>query len=181
MHEHPQTRCAPTCAHPAVRLRPLVRDDLAAWFALLAQPAVHGPTSWNVGRAEDLIGHVLGNESDAADAPRRWAVLARDGGTLLGTVGLHSVSMADRRAEIGYELAPEARGAGIATAVCRGVTDWALGPAGLVRVQATVRVGNDRSQRVLERSGYQREGLLRSYRHVRGIPDDFWIWARIGP
>ena len=30
-----------------------------------------------------------------------------------------------------------------------------------------------------ERRGFEREGLLRNYRPVRGIPADFWIYARL--
>ena len=33
--------------------------------------------------------------------------------------------------------------------------------------------------RVLERCRFQREGLLRRYRLVRGAPGDFWIYARL--
>ncbi|MEO2219574.1 GNAT family protein [Chromobacterium vaccinii] len=57
-----------------------------------------------------------------------------------------------------------------------------MGPShiGLARIQATVLPENTRSIRVLERVGFQREGLLRSYRMVRGPSRDFWMYSHIG-
>jgi ribosomal-protein-alanine N-acetyltransferase len=40
---------------------------------------------------------------------------------------------------------------------------------------------NERSAKVLARCGFEREGLLRSYRMVRGVPGDFWIYSYIVP
>jgi ribosomal-protein-alanine N-acetyltransferase len=59
------------------------------------------------------------------------------------------------------------------------LTEWALTHAGLLRVQATVLTTNTRSVRVLERCGFDREGLLRRYRLVRGAPGDFWMYSRL--
>jgi hypothetical protein len=40
---------------------------------------------------------------------------------------------------------------------------------------------SERSARVLARCGFEREGLLRSYRMVRGVPGDFWIYWHVVP
>jgi ribosomal-protein-alanine N-acetyltransferase len=63
--------------------------------------------------------------------------------------------------------------------VCRVLTEWAHHGAGVVRVQATTLDSNVRSAQVLERCGYQREGLLRSFRMVRGAPGDFFMYSHI--
>jgi ribosomal-protein-alanine N-acetyltransferase len=44
-------------------------------------------------------------------------------------------------------------------------------------VHAFVRVDNMRSQRLLEHSGFVREGCLRSYRVCRGQPHDFYVYG----
>ena len=44
---------------------------------------------------------------------------------------------------------------------------------------ATALESNERSARVLERCGYQREGLLRSYRLVRGQPGNFFMYSHL--
>ncbi|WP_201282273.1 GNAT family N-acetyltransferase [Chromobacterium phragmitis] len=53
-------------------------------------------------------------------------------------------------------------GSGIATAACACLLQWGHCHIGLARIQATVLPENARSIRVLERVGFQREGLLRS-------------------
>jgi [ribosomal protein S5]-alanine N-acetyltransferase len=66
--------------------------------------------------------------------------------------------------EVGYVLAPDARGRGVATRALRLVVVWAFADLRLVRVQAFASPQNDRSIAVLERLGFSREGLMRSYR-----------------
>ena len=105
----------------------------------------------------------------------RFAIVAERRAALAGTIGLHSISSADRRGEIACDLAPPYWGRGIATAVTR----WSFATLALQRVQATVLATNMRSERVLERCGFACEGLLRGYRRVRGRPGDFKMFARL--
>ena len=48
-------------------------------------------------------------------------------------------------------------------------------------VHAYVMVGNTRSERVLERAHFTREGCLRSFRVSRGQPRDFWLYSILRP
>lgn len=98
---------------------------------------------------------------------------------LIGTVGLNGVDLWHGRGELAYDLDPRWQGQGLATHAARAVLDWAHGTCGLVRIQATVLDSNARSIALLERLGMQREGRLRAYRHVRGQPRDFWMYAHI--
>jgi len=66
--------------------------------------------------------------------------------------------------EIGYLLNPPARGSGTMTRAVRLMVAWAFAELDLVRVQAFVSPDNAPSMRLLERLGFAREGLLRSYR-----------------
>lgn len=169
----------PETNYPLVRLRELRRDDAPAWYAYLSQPEVVEHTSWNLRTIADLDPLFDELESGLPNAPRRFAIVARDGGEIVGHVGLPIVSAVHRNAEIAYDLAPTAWGRGIAPAVCTAVTDWAFATLGCVRVQATVLESNARSVRVLERCGFAREGFLRSYRLVRGVPGDYWMYAQV--
>jgi RimJ/RimL family protein N-acetyltransferase len=64
-------------------------------------------------------------------------------------------------AEIGYIFFPPGRGQGYATRAVRLVAGWAFG-IGVGRLQARTSLGNVASERVLERMGFQREGVARS-------------------
>jgi RimJ/RimL family protein N-acetyltransferase len=65
-------------------------------------------------------------------------------------------------AEIGYILFPEGRGRGYATRTVRLVAGWVFDVVGVGRLQARTSLGNVASERVLERSGFTREGVARS-------------------
>jgi [ribosomal protein S5]-alanine N-acetyltransferase len=169
----------PDFAHPLAMLRELRADDLERWFAILSQPIVYEHTSWNVSTPADLRHYVDGQAAPTPSSAVRFAIVRRDGGELIGSAGFHTVSSQNRTAELAYDLAPEVWGQGIARAACESLTRWAFEPMGLLRVQATTLISNTRSQRVLDACGFEREGLLRRYRMVRGRPGDFWMYARL--
>jgi RimJ/RimL family protein N-acetyltransferase len=66
--------------------------------------------------------------------------------------------------EVGYVLAPAARGRGTMARALRLVVAWGFAELRLVRIQAFASPDNARSIALLERVGFAREGLLRSYR-----------------
>ncbi len=169
----------PRCAFEGITLRQLERADVAEWYAYLSVPAVSEYTSWDVSGPEALERLVSQYDSPGPHSAVRFAIVDESRACLAGTIGLHSMSMADRRAELAYDLAPRYWGRGIATAACSAITAWAYGTLGLVRVQATVLENNIRSERVLRRCAFAYEGLLRAYRLVRGVPGNFKIYARL--
>ena len=67
----------------------------------------------------------------------------------------------------------------LASAACDAATRWGFAVRGWQRIQATTLVANTASQRVLVKCGYQREGLLRNFRRVRGQPADYWMFATV--
>lgn len=169
----------PVSAHDMVSLRPIVEADLPVWFAYLSQPSLVEHTSWNLSGSADLAPYVWAPENITDSSLLRLAISLRSTGALVGTVGFHTVSPQNRSAEIAYDLSPEIRGQGIATAMCRQLVDWAHAEVGLLRVQATALESNLRSTAVLERCGFAKEGLLRSFRLVRGVPGNFWMYSHV--
>jgi RimJ/RimL family protein N-acetyltransferase len=80
---------------------------------------------------------------------------------------------ADRRGSVGYWVLPEARGKGLATRAVRLVCRWALRDVGLGRLGLLTEPTNLHSLRVGERSGFHREGVLRSYAEIDGRRVDY--------
>ena len=73
------------------------------------------------------------------------------------------------RAEIGYALGSKYWGKGIVTSVVKMVVSTIFGEwPNLERLEALVEVENLASQRVLEKSGFQKEGVLRKYEFFKG-------------
>ena len=92
-------------------------------------------------------------------------------GDVLGGASLHHFDPLRDTVEVGYWLFVVARGRGVATRVVRAVVDDAFAQ-GIVRVEAHVRIGNAASERVLERLGFEREGIRRRFlRHESGRVD----------
>jgi ribosomal-protein-alanine N-acetyltransferase len=83
-------------------------------------------------------------------------------GELLGGASLHHFDPLRDVVEVGYWLFVAARGRGIATRSVQLMTEHALAN-GIWRVEAHVRIGNTASERVLERLGFEREGVKRKY------------------
>jgi RimJ/RimL family protein N-acetyltransferase len=83
-------------------------------------------------------------------------------GELLGGASLHHFDPLRDVVEVGYWLFVTARGRGVATRSVQRMTEHALAN-GIWRVEAHVRIGNTASERVLERLGFEREGVKRKY------------------
>jgi RimJ/RimL family protein N-acetyltransferase len=100
-------------------------------------------------------------------------------GTLLGLALAPRIEAEARTVELGYLVAPEARGRGVATEALRLLTDWAFRELAAERIELRIAAENTASQRVAERCGYVREGVLRSTYFKNGIRQDTEIWSRL--
>ena len=99
-------------------------------------------------------------------------------GEFLGLALVPSIDRESGEAELGYMVVPSARGRGVATAILRELTAWAL-REGVQRCELIISGGNVASERVAERAGYVREGYLRSVYLKQGKRDDVTVWSRL--
>jgi ribosomal-protein-alanine N-acetyltransferase len=81
----------------------------------------------------------------------------------LGEAGILSHSTTHNRVMIGYHLLPEYWGMGYATEIVRGLVLDAFTSKKCHRIEALVMQGNSASMRVLEKAGFNFEGILRDY------------------
>jgi len=84
----------------------------------------------------------------------------RSGSAIVGAIGIHGLDWAHRSAQMGYWLAPEARGRGIVTRAAAALTTHAFAHLDLHRLEIRCVVENERSRAVAERLGYVHEGTL---------------------
>lgn len=84
-----------------------------------------------------------------------------DGGAIVGVIGFHRVDWGNRSASVGYWLAEAAQGRGMVTDATRALVGYAFEVWKLNRLEIRAGTENHRSQRVPERLGFVREGVLR--------------------
>ena len=89
-----------------------------------------------------------------------FAIETSKGGAFLGFIALVRYDDEGRETEIGYIVAPSARGRGVARRALELLTGWCLGPLGLERVELRIDVSNEASARLAERCGFVREGCF---------------------
>jgi ribosomal-protein-alanine N-acetyltransferase len=111
---------------------PYTQADAMRWFSFLA--AMPEPTHWAI----EVDGFAVGGVGvDLGDG-----IFAKSG-------------------QFGYWLGEAHWRRGIMTAAVRAASDYALAHFGLVRLEAPVFSWNPASMRVLEKAGFEREGVLR--------------------
>lgn len=98
---------------------------------------------------------------------------------LLGTCGLNEIEHEHRRAELGYWLIPDYWGSGAAQECVAAVVAHGFDSMGLHRIGAEVDTDNLRSCRLLERLGFQFEGIRRGYELKDGVFLDLKYYARL--
>jgi RimJ/RimL family protein N-acetyltransferase len=94
-------------------------------------------------------------------------------GLLLGAIDVRVGEVGS----IGYWVHPDARGRGVATRALVLLSRWAVGPGGVERLELTTHPENLASQRVAERAGFVREGVLRSHLRFREGRRDSILFA----
>ena len=145
---------------------PFTRDHLDAVQAMLADPEVLAFTP-------------VPDPPPPAHAERwlalpSWVAL-RDG--QVAGVGMAPVADDERQEyELGYLVAAEHRGQGVATHLLGAMTQWAL-DQGAQRIALRISATNTASQRVAERAGYRQEGVLRSTYLKPGRREDTSLWS----
>ncbi|WP_433057965.1 GNAT family N-acetyltransferase [Dactylosporangium sp. CS-033363] len=142
-------------------LRPFRAADAPALSAYRSDPEVARYQGWDAPYPlESALAFVAGldGRDPRGEGWYQWAVETRDGGTMIGDVGVNRHDEG-RQAEIGFTLAREHQGRGYAAEAVGRVVHHLLAEEGLHRVHASVDARNAPSARLLERLGFRREGL----------------------
>ena len=156
-------------AADGIRLRLPTLDDVDAIAPAFVDAAVGGEAGLPPLGADALRFFIENQLEDFRSRGLMSPYLIEDAetGELLGGAALHHFDPMRDVIELGYWLFVPARGRGIATRAVESMVAHAFA-RGVYRVEAHVRVGNDASERVLERAGFTREGVRRGVlRHER--------------
>jgi ribosomal-protein-serine acetyltransferase len=112
------------------------------------------------------------------DAGRQFEFVIRTAsGDHIGSGGINSLHDAHPLANLGYWVRTSQTRKGYATRATRLLAEFALRDLGLQRVEIVAAAGNLPSQRVAEKAGATREGILRNRLVIHGIPHDAVMYS----
>jgi RimJ/RimL family protein N-acetyltransferase len=157
------------CSTDAAALLAACGDPEIARWAGLPQP--FGPAD-----AEAFIEGAAAMWQDGTGAP--FAIVEAENGRLLGAITRFGPD--GHQATFGCWVVPDARGRGVGTRVLRLLAEWTFATTSVIRLHVFIMVGNEVSERMVERAGYQREGVLRAWDVLEdGVPVDCVVYSRL--
>jgi RimJ/RimL family protein N-acetyltransferase len=176
------SRPEPALADDAIRLDPLA-EALAPelGWVLEGDPDTARFTRIPSDPDADFLHAWLGRYERAWDDGSSAGFAVRDAGTgeAIGFAGFVRLELDKREGEIGYVVAPVARGRGVGGRAVGLLTRWGFDVLGLERIELRIDPANEPSARIARRAGYRLEGTLRNTYFKEGIRSDIDIWARL--
>lgn len=141
-------------------LRPFREDDVEALYAYSKDEAVGRNAGWkpheSLLESSDILHLVFLNQ------PSVWAIERQSDRRLMGSIGLitDSARQYGSARSLGYALGVDYGGQGYMTEAVRAAVRFGFGQMGLDLISATCYPDNPASRRVLEKCGFQYEGVL---------------------
>ena len=165
-----------------ITVRRATPKDATAFARIMGDPAVYPGLMQLPHTNEELWAARLADsiKPGQADLP----LAAELDGVVMGTAGLHPAGPQLRRRHVmylGISVAPEAQGRGVGSALMGAMCDYADRWAGVLRLELTVFVDNERAIGLYRKFGFETEGRLRGYAMRDGRYVDVFMMARLHP
>lgn len=169
-------------SEPAVRLRPVMEDDLEMFRRFATEPYLIGLDWAGFRDAQEPARRFAGDGFLGGDDRR--LVVGVDGEperAAAGFVGWRTVSFVPSAPlfEIGIVLLPQWRGRGIGWRAQAMLCDYLFHHTPVQRIQAGTQPENVAEQRSLEKAGFRLEGVTRSIEFRAGQWRDGWLYSRL--
>jgi RimJ/RimL family protein N-acetyltransferase len=169
---------SPPLGDGEILLRAWTISDIPALTAACQDPEIPRwtivPSPYEEHHARDFI---AGSVEDRETGRELALAIVDQADTLLGAIGVGRFDWDDRKAEIGYWIARDARRRAVGARATRLLARWALTELGLERLELLANPENEASQRLAERAGFTREGVLRRYRRRHGHREDLVMFS----
>ena len=155
----------PPLSDGVITLRPLRADDAPAIAAACQDPQIQRwipiiPVPYAEADARRFVLMTLQAWHDGSSC--EFAIVDAETDGYVGSIGLH-LGPNVRRHAVGYLVAPESRGRGIAARALRLITRWSFAELGIERLALWTLPGNVASQKSAERAGFRFEALARNW------------------
>ena len=159
-----------------LRLRRSAPGDADTISAYRSDPQVNRTQGWERTDPERVRADIEEMTGRAPGEPGGWvqfSVEERDGGRLVGDVGISPAEGEPGVIKVGYTISPDVQGRGYATEAVQALVDYALHTLGAEVVRAYADADNTPSIRVAEKVGMR---LIERFEHREG--DEVWHGVR---
>ena len=154
----------PTIETERLTLRPMTAADVPALREWLPDPSIY--TYWGKGPSKaEKNPELLFEKDEKPTKSFHLGIEEKASGKVIGDLYVYLIEN-DRMASVAIRLAPAQQGQGLGTEALTAMTRFCFEHTELRRLQAEADVRNLPSQRMLEKSGYTREGLIRQGKMV---------------
>jgi RimJ/RimL family protein N-acetyltransferase len=172
----------PPLSDGTIGLRAKREADVPAIVAACQDPAIPRytlvPSPYGEEDAHAFLAMQARRRADGSELT--LAIINAPDDSLLGSIAAR-FEWEPRRATLGYWVAAPARGGGVAPRAAGLLAGWLLESLELARVEIRTHPDNVASQRVAEKAGFTREGVLRSYEEFKGERVDLVMFSRLPP
>jgi [ribosomal protein S5]-alanine N-acetyltransferase len=162
-------------------LRQITKDDAEDIFKYLSDENVmkyYGLEPFkSIDEAMEEIGWYQSSFDEGSGV--RWGITLKGHGKVIGSCGFLNKVPQHYRSEIGFELSKDHWGKGIANEALAAVIHYGFEQLNLQRIQALIEPPNLSSQKLVEKNGFIKEGLLRNYEYTCGKFDDLFMYSLI--
>ncbi len=154
-----------------VILRKIVSSDLNGLFGIYSNENIFTYLPGDVKKNKDTVEHMIGHFE--RDFNKKKVIflgicLAKSPDEMIGVAEMFDYDDKVNMITIGYRLNEDFWGQGIAKQAVKAMVDYLFDTVLINRIQAFVMVPNVRSQRVLQKSGFKKEGVLRQAQYWKG-------------
>ena len=154
----------PTIETERLTFRPMTAADVPALREWLPDPSIY--TYWGKGPSKaEKNPELLFEKAEKPTKSFHLGIALRESDRVIGDIWVYLIEN-DRMASVAIRLAPAQQGQGLGTEALTAMTRFCFEHTELRRLQAEADVRNLPSQRMLEKSGYTREGLIRQGKMV---------------
>ena len=154
----------------SVNLRIMEREDLPLYVRWVNDPGFFGEYN----PLEQTTRTEMEKNYDSAPPEKRKFFIEKKDGTKIGVVNTFPVG---ELLEIGFTLIPSERGNGYGTEAVTILIDYLFLSKDLVRIQAYTDPRNTASQRVLDKVGFKKEGVVRKSMFIHGEWRDLLLYS----
>ncbi|TWT08516.1 GNAT family N-acetyltransferase [Planococcus sp. CPCC 101016] len=160
-------------------LRKIKMNDASDLFEYASQPAVCTFVPWQMHQSIEDSKAFLSLILDGYDQQSKltWAIELKNSNKMIGTIDFFNWSQKRYKVEIAYVLSPQYWGKGLMAEAANALLSFGFKNMELNKVEASIMLENQQSQRLAEKLGMVREGVARQHMIMKGSFVDMAMYA----